>query len=379
MKIIFIFTFVSFILSCSTKLHKHPEYYKYLTPSITEWKPDDFGDLPTLKEKKLLKKYIPSFWISKESCPPMDFYEQYVPLLSLRETNQKGSRKLLKKYERSSKKWDIKNPPKSECLKKKNPPLYAYAWKEKMELSDGKVIDVTILRYAFVFYKSGLPAKLLFPLNLSSLFSVISLWHYLDIHGGIYYILDKTNRPISMVIGQHNHFRSYIIGVDITQLESQKICYAIRSNEPYICPSDIDIKEHHFPTGPTGDYMSWIVQGRDRPIFGTWDVISKIKFMNKIKPRLIFLTSKDPLITSWNRLGPEIKIFGFFPSFFREAPPGMAIMTIQKWSGISKVAQRFYFDPQKIEILERYSQGKKDFAYKYNTIRFNKAIKNIFK
>ena len=100
--------------------------------------------------------------------------------------------------------------------------------------------DVLVLKYSAVFTSSGLPMGLTFMQEFfASLAGDLTIWHELDIHGAVQIIIDrKTHTPMILLLAQHNYFRSYIIGHDVMMPDNQhiNICYAMRSNEPYICP-----------------------------------------------------------------------------------------------------------------------------------------------
>ena len=146
----------------------------------------------------------------------MDFYKQYLPLLKSENPNlEKVSRNDLKKNERNFEtNYFIEDRP--ECISEKQPPLYAYSWKEKMELSNGKKWNIRVLKYAHSFYKSGLPMDMGTLQRLATIGSK-DFWHFLDIHGASFYLVkDGEETPFALVLAQHNHFRSYVIGKDIT-------------------------------------------------------------------------------------------------------------------------------------------------------------------
>ena len=345
------------LLSCSSTAtqESYMNIYEALTYPQVEWSQADFGRKPTVLEKKLLKENTPQFFIGKNECGPMNFYEQYVPLL------ENGSRDNLKKYERDfGYKWELKEEP--DCISSEEPPLYAYAWDEEMQLSNGKTEKVKILKYTFAFYKSGLPAKRSFFQKFSFLVGSSDIWHFLDIHGAIFYILNSKSEVITTVLAQHNHFRTYLHKVS-------NICYAVRSNEPYECSEDAG--EKVYPTAPDFSEMEWIVTGKNRPFLGAWDIVPGLNERSKIEYDFEFLDSKDPLIVSWNSLGPNLKIWGLFNSFFRDSPPGMAIYTLPQLKDLWKTAQFFYFEEGDAEVYKLYK--KKDFNFT------NAKIDNVFK
>ncbi len=348
-----------------------------MTYPNSQWTAEDFGKKPSAKDQKLLSKWAPEFWISKKSCGPMDFYQQFVPKL---QTDRKGkavvTKAFLKEFERDlTLKWKLKDPP--DCLESANPPLYSQVFSEKWTVS-GKSYDLKVLKYSFSFYKSGLP-EYFGPLSSAlSLFVDTTLWHYLDLHGATFVLL-VGGKPVSLVLAQHNHFRSYVIGLDVSAPSSTKICFSNYSNEPYLC--DKLPKSLKLPTAANMKSMEWIVSERSSPTIPAWDGFASVQERQKINYKLNFLTTRDPIITSWNRLGPGLKILGLFPSFYRKAPPGMAIFNTPALKELHKTAEYFYFDPKNKKLFQAHAQGFKDFmnpdideVLKQNSKRMHKNL-----
>ncbi|MFK7825469.1 MAG: hypothetical protein AB8G05_15055 [Oligoflexales bacterium] len=235
-------------------------------------------------------------------------------------------------------------------------PVYTNAWREEMELADGNKVPVQVLKYGFTFYKSGLPAGLGFIQSLGLLGSN-DHWHYLDIHGAVFFILDKNQKVFAIVLAQHNHFRTFVVGQDIAADMPIEICFAIRSNEPYFCSPE----RKKYPTAPTWQDMHFIVTGKEKPFLGAYDLVPGKNTAKRIYYNINFLPHKDPLITSWVPLGPEIKIWGIISTFFRMSPPGMAIYTTPALTPFSKTAHYFYFHPDNEQAFSIHETNMSDF------------------
>lgn len=358
------------------------EIYEKLTYPSSEWSKDDFGVLATKEERELLADHAPQFWLSKDACAPMDYYQQFVPNLRFvnASKNVQVSRAVIKATERDfSGAFEFSNPP--DCIESMNPPLYSYSWQENMLLSNGNNVPVTILKYAFSFYKSGLPAEQALVQKIGVVLGDQDHWHFLDIHGAAFYLLDEEGKIITVVLAQHNHFRSYIVGGDIDLESAKNICFSIRSNEPYFCKDEQQV----LPTAPTFSDMRWVITAKDRPLMGAWDVIPSKKDRRNIDYRLEFLSSRDPLITSWRELGPNIKVWGLFPTFFRNSPPGMAVYNVPDLKPIWKTAQYFYFDPSNSNVFDLHEKHAKDFismnpaeVFKHNSRFYTKNLELVW-
>ena len=160
--------------------------------------------------------------------------------------------------------------------------------------------------------------------------------------------------------------------------KQKKICFSNRSNEPYFCTKNEKVK----PTAPSYEHIEWIVTGKNRPFMGAWDIVPSQADRVPITFQLSFLDNKDPLITSWNNLGPNIKVWGLFPTFFRNSPPGMAIYNTPSLKPIWKTAQYFYFNPDNLEAFKLHKKASSDFFFlkpeevlKINSKRFLEALK----
>ena len=346
------------VSNCSKDVQEIEKAFELLTYPQDGWNEQDFGTPTRPSLQALIRQYAPSFWTQPDSCGPMNFYRQYVPLLRASRGGQAHGivkRSFLKKFERDfSIDYELASSP--SCLEDANPPLYAYGWQEEMGLGDGRKVPIQVLKYAFTFYKSGLPAEL-GTVQGMGLFGSSDHWHYLDIHGAVFYLLDKNHQVFALVLAQHNHFRTFIIGQDIVAGEPIEICFALRSNEPYLC-SD---RQKRYPTAPTWQAMRFIVTGKEKPLLGAYDLVPGKDTARKISYHLKFLPHRDPLITSWVPLGPEIKIWGLFSTFFRDSPPGMAIYTSPALLPFSKTAQYFYFHPNDEETFTNHETNMGDF------------------
>lgn len=362
---------------------QYADFMSRLTYPSSEWSADDFGRKATDREKELLARFAPEFWVKKGSCRPMDFYEQYVPLLQLRSDEEEGiggSRKALKRFERDFEtEWSLSDAP--DCIENQKPPLYAISWRETMVLPGSeREHPVRVLKYTFTFYKSGLPAKQSFIQKAGWILGNQEKWHYLDIHGAVFYLLDEKDELFSVVLAQHNHFRSYIVGVDVSPEDARRICYAVRSNEPYFCGRGE--KTTFQPTAATFRYMEWIVSGKNKPFLGAWDEIPGASEREPLAYKFDFLSHRDPLITSWVSLGPALKIWGVFSTFYRDSPPGMAIFNLPDLKPIWKTAQAFYFDPEDKKTFDIHEENSRDFlgakiepVFGINSVRYAAALK----
>ena len=347
-------------------------FFEELTSPLDDWAPNDFGSFPTEEEKALLKKFCPRIFIGPKSIPPIDFYTFYLPWTVLRNDKRSSikkspTREELKKKERSPGYFlDYKGKPapcRGVSCKDYSAPLYGRVFYETLashpENATSKKREVIILKYTPVFSMSGLPAKLKWWkfLGVSLLAFRLEDWHELDIHGAIHILLDaRTKKPIVLLLAQHNHFQSMIVGKEAFLPDDDRfpICYSVRSNEPYLC-SDTPKPDLHRAVGDPTQFR-YVVLGTKEPLAGGRDVVfGPNAGAVELNVDLKFLSSLDPLYVSWIPLGDKRKILGLFNSFSRTGPPGINMNTWPVLKKYTDMAQFWYFekgDEKAIQILE---------------------------
>lgn len=353
---------------CAAETQWDPRYLEFLEPltsPMADWNSTDFGSEISERDRELLKKYRPHIYIAPQSFGPINFYEDYLPHTVLKDKNGKPiarppSREVLKKFERSyGASLDYQGKLNfcrgKNCLEKKTT-LYGRVFYESMNSwPNTQTRDVIILKYSPVFPVSGLPKKIKWwkamGANLAS--RTLDDWHELDIHGAIHIICDaKTEKPIVLLLAQHNHFRSYVIQGD--SKENLHICFAERSNEPYICPPGKN--PQIFNTVGDPRKFRWVILGEKEPLEGGQDVVyGPGAGAVKINYDLEFLPGLDPLYVSWIPLGQVRKIWGIFNSFSRTGPPGINMNTWPVLKKYSDMAQLWYFkegDKKAVTLLE---------------------------
>ena len=351
--------FLFFINACSNNTSWGQVEQKFLIPltySNEEWRKDDFGISANLQEKKILEKYLPRIFISKGNIFPLDFYKDYLPHSVLKNNRgkviaQEISRKYLKEIERTPGIYldyqkELQRCRLPDCSQDQRA-IYGRIFYQSMsppkEYQNESSIDFIVLKYNLVFAASGLPKEISWYKKVGiSILGDLENWHELDIHGAIHILLTKKEKtPLILLLAQHNHFRSYVIGKDVILPQDNRlnICIAERSNEPYPCPLE---KTKFRTVGNPSDFD--FVLGGNAPFFdGGYDVVLAPKDTVEQNLKLQFLPDKDPLYTSWISLGDEAKILGIFPTFFRSGPPGINMNTTPKLKNYTDIAKFWYF------------------------------------
>jgi len=349
-----------------------------LTSPLSEWRPNDLGRKTSAKDRKLLERFKPRIYIHPESYPPVDFYDYYLPRTVVRGEGRKivqnaPDRATLKKIERVPGLYldfdGEQAPCKGADCRDYMGTLYGRAYHEVMQtppgVSPSKSLNVTVLKYSAAFAASGLPGGIS---TLKEWAAKLAgdpwVWHELDIHGAIHIIvaeLGGKSVPIAVVLAQHNHFRTYIVGKDIFMSEDKpaEVCYAQRSNEPYPCPNGEAPARMRAIGDPS--QASYIVLGGSPPLAGGEDIVTGPKSGGVgIVYDLKFLTDQDPLYTSWIPLGDKLKILGFWGGFWRQGPPGMDLNTWPELTKYSDIAQLWYLrdgDEKVVKLFNEHLQG----------------------
>ncbi|MDJ0782927.1 MAG: hypothetical protein QNJ22_13210 [Desulfosarcinaceae bacterium] len=360
-----------------------PEEYARILSQLTypqsEWRHDDFGRPISAKDRGLLTRFRPRIHITPGELYPIDFYDRFLPQTVVK--NRKGTvipravdPAYLKRIERDHGKYLDFGGDLATFALGGDPPedavLYPSVYREQLRLPGREPIDVIVLKYAAVFAASGLPYEIGWLRSAAArLMGDPRRWHELDIHGAVHVIIDAAHRrPLMVLLAQHNHFRSFLVGRDLEWPADDRlrISYARRSNEPYLSPRGATPVRH--PTAGNPSHFRFILTGRGKPLTGGYDVVHGPQSgAVEIPYQLIFLRTKDPLFTSWIPLGDKQKLMGVIDSFYREGPPGMHINTHPQIRRYTDTAAAYYVlpgDSAGIDLFETHVKGfiKADFG-----------------
>jgi len=370
-------------------------FYEPLT--YPDHDPGDFGHPQDEADIILSKRFIPRVFIAPGGLDPIDFYTDYLPHCVVRDqqaggkiVRRKPTRKYLKTIERTYGLYlDYQGP---ENLESK-PIAYARVYHESVPLERGSgvmKVKFTFIKYNFAFLQSGLPARL--PLYKKALAWVAGdpeKWHELDIHGAVIVALININgklTPTALTLGQHNNFRTYLFGRDISLPEDgrPKVSFALRSNEPYPAPEGSEPQEQR-AVGNPADYP-YVLNG------GGWYLSSGVDLVygpksgaREIAPEIRNLPDRDPLYVSWISLGDRPKILGIFNSFYRDGPPGIDCFTWPELKEYSKTMMFWFVDDKDEKAARLFDQYLSDFdraelkpILRYNSRRFSEEFFKLY-
>ncbi|PCI39100.1 MAG: hypothetical protein COB53_03745 [Elusimicrobia bacterium] len=365
-----------------------------LTYKQAEWSADDFGKKASRSDRELLNRYKPRVYLAPGQIPPVDFYRYYLPKTVVRNGKENDSvvmhapdRTQLKSIERRLDLYLDYQGPDSPCgqeCRDYKTVAYGRVYQESMVLPGSeRPVPVAVLKYSFVFLYSGLPSKTGWLRELGAgLIGDRERWHELDIHGAIHVVLGPKKKPVALLLAQHNHFRSWVFGQDIPLPKDSRaqVCFASRSNEPYLCPHG-DVPEYHNTTGDPAK-IEWLLLGRNRPVASGQDgVWGPLGGATELAYDVEFPMTRDPLYVSWMPLGARGKIL-WWDSWEKTGPPGIDMNTWPELQKYSDIAQFWYVRDGSVEDAELMGRHLKSFfnveiapVLKNNGKRFAAALR----
>jgi hypothetical protein len=288
------------------------------------------------KDLQLLEKHRPRFVLSPGESKPIDFYRDYLPHTVLKSWPNKKTagapvtRGLLLKQRTSRDKYlDLDREQFLKAMDEQHPGsvVYGRIYRESVTFpavdSSTETHDLTFLKYNLLFPTSGLPAEISF---WSSILVGIggfdpADWHELDNFVAAHIVLDENDSPIAVILAQHNHHRTLVVGRDITPEEDGRFTFdvAMRSNEIY--PASESSQPAHHRVIRWSLYLDYLLSGENPPSLNGLDVTyGKQAGGQVIDPGLVTLSPCDPLYTSEMLLGEPRPFFGMYLG--RDGPPG---------------------------------------------------------
>ena len=285
------------------------EYFTAHPPETTPASPAD---------QELLRHYRPRFMLPPGHPGPIDFYADYVPEGRLRDGEGHRvpgplNRAALNAYKRD---------PRAELVhewsgRPGSATVYARVDREPVTFETGAApvtIPFTFLTYHVVFRTSGLPAGLLpWQERLVSMVAKPADWHQLDHFTSATLALDGEHRPAALILQQHNHLHTYLLGRDVPLPTDERVVLdvAIRSNELY--PHAPGRVRRRTITTPGAVSLRYLISGEQRPLISADDLTEGIA---PLEYRLQFLPPDDAFYTFQGFLGAKRA----FPG--RSGPPG---------------------------------------------------------
>ena len=333
-------------------------------------------------DKKLLHKYRPRLVLPPGGQYPIDFYRDYLPYTILR--RYPGGMVMIERVTPEALRANQHNPSayldlqldrfraaglqrwvgfeRDNCVNEEHrPAVYGRVYREAVTFPDGSGGEVsrnfTFLKYNVVFATSGLPARL--PTGFETFLKLAGFdlndWHQLDNFVAIHLALDEKERPVGVILAQHNHHRTYMVGRDVALPADGRMIFdiAFRSNEVYLDSQDSFPLEHRVARWTL--YMKYLLSGEDAPFLRGYDLTYGIHAGGKEVPYdLVFLSPCDPFYTATMMLGKPRPLLWW--SIGRDGPPGADYYEIPSLLPLGNLLKFSYLhdgDPDDVAMIQR--------------------------
>jgi hypothetical protein len=204
------------------------------------------------------------------------------------------------------------------------------------------------LTYNLVFRHSGMPAGLpRWQEWVLRLIADVEDWHQLDHYTAATIVFDHGDRPIALVLQQHNSLRTYLFGRDIPWPDDGRVALdvAIRSNELY--PHQPGRLRRRAIAMPSAKGLRYLVTGRDKPLFAADDVTDSV---TEATYGLGYLPHDDAFYAFQGWLGERRLLPG------RDGPPGADFNTWPRNKGKVREMLTGYWredDGRLLAVLDR--------------------------
>lgn len=232
----------------------------------------------------------------------------------------------------------------------------AYHQKVSFPAAGGPVTrHFSFLKYNLVFAVSGLPARL--PWGSETLLRLLGFnlqdWHELDNYVAATVVLDEQDAPVAVILAQHNHHRSFLVGRHLSLPADQRLIFDIaeRSNELYRDAATPGPVAHRVIRW--GLNMKYLLTGKNPPFLKAQDLTYGRQAGGlDIAYQLQFLSPCDPFYTAKMMLGERRRLFGHYIG--RDGPPGADYYTIPLLLPMGNLLKASYYhagDPEDIAVL----------------------------
>jgi hypothetical protein len=295
-----------------TNLSQDPgfaEYFAKFPPASTPAGP---------AQQSLLHRHRPRFLLPPDHPGMIDFYLDYVPEGHLTDGSGRRVTGPLDRLKLNAHKGDphavfVHEP----SGRPGTPTVYGRVDQEdvRFETEGGPVVEpFTFLTYHAVFRHSGLPAGMLaWQEWLIRRVASPDDWHQLDHYTAAILALDRGGKPVAVILHQHNHMRTYLVGRHIILPADGRMVLdvAIRSNELY--PHQPGRVPHRVMGTPGASSLRYLISGEKRLLLGADDITEG---RAETDYRLQFLPPNDAFYVFRGYLGERRRIPG------RSGPPG---------------------------------------------------------
>jgi len=300
-------------------------------------------------DKGLLQRYRPRLWVGPDQDGPIGFYRDYIAHGTLYDAggdpiSSDVDQALLNRHKQHPGMTFV-HAPADRGAQAIVPARVDHA---RLPCTP----EFTFLTYNFVFHDSGLPAGLAvwkeWPLRL---ITDLDDWHQLDHYTAASVVLGPAQKPLALLVQQHNGQRSYVFGEDIPLPADGRVelSAALRSNELY--PRGRGRHRTVQFMSPAG--LRYLVTGEDKPLFASEDITEDGR---EIPYTLEFLLHDDAFYLFQGALGARRPLPG------RDGPPGALYHTLPMFMNRALQLVAFHWaegDTRQMRLLLDFTQASR--------------------
>lgn len=273
-------------------------------------------------ERALLERYRPRFFLAPDAEGPIDFYRDYIAQGRLRAgsgavVSEQVTRALLNAHKRDPRAVFVHVPRPGAATRATS---YARLDRADVDLGEAGMRRFTFLTYHLVFRRSGLPAGLDGLREFAvSLVADPADWHQLDHYTAASIVLDEAERPIALMLQQHNNLRTHVFfeTAPLPRDCRAEVDVAIRSNELFAHAPER--RRRRAVDFTTPDKLRYLIGFAAAP----WNAADDItEGARELDYALEFLPPDDAFYTFQGYLGARRVLPG------RDGPPGADYNTL---------------------------------------------------
>jgi hypothetical protein len=293
----------------------HPDYAAAHPPNDA---------LPSEEERQLLKRRMPRFFKPEGSEGPIDFYADYIASGTLRKADGALISGQVTQVVLNANKEDpltvFEHKPGPRVSQK----AAVFARIDRIGADEAPLkMPLTVLTYHAVFRHSGLPAGTSWWQELGAqLVGDVEDWHQLDHYTAVSVLLDASEKPIGLMMMQHNYQRTYLFGEGMPLPADGRplIDIAKRSNELYPHKDEMTYRPAVSFLEPAS--FAYMIGAASKPMMAGEDVTSPDVV---VEYELAFLPPSDAFYTFKGYLGARRALPG------RDGPPGADYNTLPEF------------------------------------------------
>jgi hypothetical protein len=283
------------------------------------------GDaLPSEEERQLLERHKPRFFKPEGSEGPIDFYADYISSGTLRKADGTLISSEVTQTILNANKEDPLTVFEHKPGPRIAPKAAVLARIDRIGAGEAPLkMPLTVLTYHAVFRHSGLPAGISWWQELGArLVGDVEDWHQLDHYTAVSVLLDQSEKPIGLMMMQHNYQRSYLFGegIDLPADARPLIDIARRSNELYPHKEGKARRPAVSFLEPTS--FAYMIGAASKPMMAGEDLTSPDQ---EVDYDLKFLPPSDAFYTFKGYLGARRALPG------RDGPPGANYNTLPEF------------------------------------------------